>query len=228
MSYGEVVTMFPMTRTVFAQQGIVEKPNFYYVPIACFLDAYEISLDELNKVVEKTEEKRPECTVNVNGEVLSDQMTFTEILSAHPRVRGIFETYGIYDAGKRNMNWKKETLGSIALSLNITPEKFLNQIASCIKAPFFPLGNVFVLTMATLAFGLSFGLWVVMGPLSSIIKTEFALSFTKLYHDSIANTDGFCYEDPDGDVNRCIRRQDNDEWSVIVCFVSGSLGLVCG
>ena len=26
------------------------------------------------------------------GEVLSDQMTFRQILKAHPRVRGIFET----------------------------------------------------------------------------------------------------------------------------------------
>ncbi|ODS34225.1 MAG: hypothetical protein SCARUB_00599 [Candidatus Scalindua rubra] len=119
------------------------------------------------------------------GEVVSDRMTFGEVLSAHPRVRGIFEAYGVYETGTRNLSWKKETLGSIAISLKSTPERFLNQIASCIKAPVFPLGNVFVLFMATMAFGLSFGLWVLMGPLSAIIKTEFNLSYTQ---NSIINS----------------------------------------
>ena len=29
MTYGEVVTMFPMTRVVFENKGIIEKENFF-------------------------------------------------------------------------------------------------------------------------------------------------------------------------------------------------------
>ena len=34
MTYGEVVTMFPVTRAVFDRSGIVEKDNFFYVPVS--------------------------------------------------------------------------------------------------------------------------------------------------------------------------------------------------
>ncbi len=176
MTYGEVVTMFPMTRVVFENKGIIEKENFFYVPLSCFLDAYGVSIDELNEIVAKTEEKQAENTLNVDGEVLSDQMTFRQILKAHPRVRGIFETYGVYETGKKN--WQNETLATIAVAVNSTPKKLLSNIASCIKAPFFPHGNALVLTIATLAFGLTFGLWILMGPLSAIIKTQWHLSYT--------------------------------------------------
>ena len=176
MTYGEVVTMFPMTRAAFVEKGIVEKENFFYVPLTCFVDAYGISIDELNEIVAKAEEKQAENTLEVDGEVISDQMTFREILKAHPRVKGIFETYGVYETGKKN--WQNETLATIAVTVKSTPKKFLSSIASCIKAPFFPQGNVLVLTMATLAFGLSFGLWILMGPLSSVIKTQWDLSYT--------------------------------------------------
>ena len=176
MTYGEVVTMFPITRAAFERSGIVEKENLFYVPLSCFVDAYGISIDELNEVVTKIEEKRPACTVTVDGKVLNDQMTFSQILKAYPRVKGIFETYDIYKTGKRN--WQNETLASVAVAVKITPKKLLSNIASCIKAPFFPLGNALVLTIASLAFGLTFSMWILMGPLSSIIKTQWNLSYT--------------------------------------------------
>ena len=176
MTYGEVVTMFPMTRAAFVEKGVVEKENFFFVPLTCFVDAYGISIDELNEIVTKAEEKQPENTIDVDGETISDQMTFRQILKAHPRVKGIFETYGVYETGRKN--WQNETLATIAVSVKSTPKKFLASIASCIKAPFFPQGNVLVLTMASLAFTLSFGLWILMGPLSSIIKTQWGLSYT--------------------------------------------------
>lgn len=178
MTYGEVVTMFPMTRAVFIKKGIVEKENFSYVPLTCFVEAYDLSIDELNEVIAKTEEeeKQTENTIEVNGEIISDQMTFKQILKAHPRVRGIFEAYKVYDDVKHE--WEDEKLATIAVALKSTPKKLLSNIASCIKAPFFPQGNVLVLVMATLAFTLSFGLWILMGPLSSIIKDQWDLSYT--------------------------------------------------
>ena len=177
MTYGEIVTMYPMTRVVFDKNRIVEKAGHYDTPISCFVEVYKISIDELNGIVTRVNEKREETTLAIDeDEVLSDQMTCKQIFSEYPRAKGIFETYGVYETARKF--WQKETIASIAVTLNTTPEKFLSYISTCEKSPCFPQGNPFVLFMATMAFTLSFGLWILMGPLSSIIKTQWNLSYT--------------------------------------------------
>src|SRR3989304_5751659 len=63
MTYGEVVTMFPITRGAFERSGSGEKENLFYVALSSFVDAYGTWIDQLNEVVPKIEEKRPACTV---------------------------------------------------------------------------------------------------------------------------------------------------------------------
>ena len=107
---------------------------------------------------------------------------------------------GVYETGKKN--WQNETLATIAVAVNSTPKKLLSNIASCIKAPFFPQGNALVLTMATLAFGLSFSLWVAYGTTFFHYQRPMEPKlYGKLCFDNVANINGFCYEDSHGNVN---------------------------